>query len=175
MTEQNNVFLADEFQTESSNLLDQAMIKLENCFEQLSEQQVWWRPQDNLNSIGNLVLHSCGNLRQWAIASLTNQSDDRQRDKEFSADGDYTKGELLALARTTVDSAKSVIAAAGEKQLATLYEIQGFSVTGLNAILHTTSHFVGHTHQVIMLTRIQLGDSYQFAWSPDQGRDHLPI
>ena len=109
------------------------------------------------------------------IAGLTGAADARERDKEFAADVSASKKELLSLAHSTVNEAKTTIATIDEQQLMAIHEIQGFSVTGLKAIFHTTTHFVGHTHQIILLSRIQLGESYKFAWSPEQGRDQLPI
>ena len=82
---------------------------------------------------------------------------------------------LLELAQGTVDQAKEIFRSASDQQLVETRVIQAFTVSGLNAILHTSSHFVGHTHQIILLTRIQLADAYEFAWTPDQGREQLPI
>ena len=55
------------------------------CLEQLSFEQLWWREVDTQNSVGNLVLHLCGNVRQWIISGVGNQPDVRERDKEFSS------------------------------------------------------------------------------------------
>ena len=167
--------LADEYREQTCDLLDQAMIKLKNCLRQLDGSQLWWRPGENLNSIGNLVLHMCGNLRQWSVAGLTDAEDTRDREAEFSADGGMDSAALLELAQGTVDQAKEVFRSESDQQLVETRVIQGFTVSGLNAILHTSSHFVGHTHQIILLTRIQLADAYEFAWTPDQGREQLPI
>ena len=167
--------LADEYRQQACDLLDQSMIKLKNCLRQLNDEQLWWRPSENLNSIGNLVLHMCGNLRQWSVAGLTDAEDTRDREAEFSTSGGMDAAALLELAQSTVEHAQQVFRSASDQQLVETLVIQGFTVTGLNAILHTATHFVGHTHQIILLTRIQLADAYQFAWTPDQGRDQLPI
>ncbi len=51
-------------------------------------------------------------------------------------------------------------------QLLAERRIQGFDVTGLGAIFDSISHFRGHTQEIVHLTRMQLGDAYQFAWTP---------
>jgi hypothetical protein len=53
--------------------------------------------------------------------------------------------------------------------------IQGFEISVYEAMSHTTTHFVGHTHQIIYLTRLQIGDQYKFQWSPENERNNLPI
>ena len=36
--------------------------QISGCLQQLSEEDVWWRPHDTHNSVANLILHVCGNL-----------------------------------------------------------------------------------------------------------------
>jgi hypothetical protein len=50
--------------------------------------------------------------------------------------------------------------------------IQGFETTVLAALFDSVSHFVGHTHQIVYITRLRLGDAYRFQWvpaTPEQG------
>src|SRR6266704_2438355 len=44
--------------------------KIERCLEGLSDNDVWWRANDESNSIGNLLLHLSGNARQWIASGL---------------------------------------------------------------------------------------------------------
>ncbi|MCH2182131.1 MAG: DUF1572 domain-containing protein [Mariniblastus sp.] len=167
--------MEQEFKNQSLALLDQSMIKIRNCFQQLSDAQVWWVPPGTTNSLGNLVLHCCGNLRQWGVNGILQRPDDREREQEFSADNHYRKDQLLELCDTTIDEARRAIEPLAATDLMSPRTIQGFQVTVLQAILHTSTHFVGHTHQIILLTRQQLGANYQFAWQPDTEQDDLPI
>ena len=171
----NHASLARTFLDDAGDLLDQSMVKIRNCLQQLSTEQIWWRHHPESNSVGNLVLHISGNLRQWAIAGVGGQTDTRDRDAEFAAAGGKTAEQLLEVVGDTVGEAKQLFQQIGADELLTKFVIQGFEVTGLHAISHTTTHFVGHTHQIIFLTRMQLGDRYRFAWSPDSDRDQVPI
>ena len=167
--------MAHEFTDQSLKLLDQSMIKIRNCLRQLTEEQVWWSPPGTTNSVGNLVLHCCGNLRQWGVNGILQRPDDRQREQEFSHDRQAEKEELLQLCDTTIEDARQAIEPLNEAELMAARKIQGFQVTVLQAIMHTTTHFVGHTHQIILLTRQQLRTNYQFAWQPGNQQDDLPI
>ena len=171
--------LSDEYLQQSSQLLDQAMLKIEHCMAQLADSQIGQRPQPGLNSIGNLILHMAGNLRQWAIVpNSPNETDQRNRDQEF-ADCEIGKDELLKQLRETVAQARAVfqsLRSTGAESLLESDTIQGFTLSRLGAITHTTTHFVGHTHQVIMLTRMMLGDAYSFQWTASEGdRGQVPI
>ena len=167
--------LAYEFNRQACFLLTQSVRKLEHCLGQIDFEQCWSRPAEGLNSIGNLLLHINGNLRQWAIAGLTDAVDERDRRSEFEAGRSETVAELLQLTRATVKEAQDVINAIESGSLIQTIEIQGFRVTTMQAILHTTAHFQGHTHQIILLTRMQLGNLYQFEWTADMKRGDLPM
>jgi hypothetical protein len=76
--------LAAAVGTEAANELTSALGKIKHCLGQLSDEQVWWRPRPSLNSIGNLILHLCGNVRQWIVGGLGGAADSRDRPAEFS-------------------------------------------------------------------------------------------
>ena len=151
------------------------MSKIQNCFNQLNEAQIWWRPGSTMNSIGNLVLHLAGNLRQWGVVPFTMANDRRDRESEFQSDVRVAPDELLRTLTTVVNEAKEEWKHLAQGQLLREVDIQGFGVNHMHAIVHASSHFVGHTHQIIQLTRLQLGTSYQFHWSPTEERGDLPI
>ncbi len=146
--------------------LDECVTKIRHCVDQLSDQQIWWRPADELNSIGNLMLHLSGNLRQWIVAGLTGAADTRTRPAEFSERGPIPKAQLLEQLQSTVDDAKRVLSGMPGTEILQPREIQGFHVTGVGAIFDSIPHFKGHTQETICLTRMQLGSAYQFHWQP---------
>jgi hypothetical protein len=158
---------------ETCHALDQAVLRIEHCTEQLTEEQVWWRPNEDMNSIGNLVLHLTGNVRQWIVAGLGGQADVRNRPAEFSERGPMAKAELLERLKSVVAEGKEVLARATAEDLLSKRRIQGFDKTGWGAIFDCLPHFKGHTQEIICLTRMQLGSPYRMYWQPqtaDQGR-----
>ena len=64
-------------------LMGDYLPKIERCLEKLTDEQIWWRANEESNSIGNLILHLCGNARQWIICGVGSQPDNRNRDSEF--------------------------------------------------------------------------------------------
>ena len=61
--------LAEEFLRNSRQELRTRRERIETCLRKLTEEQIWARRHENENAIGNLVLHLCGNVRQWIIGS----------------------------------------------------------------------------------------------------------
>ena len=152
--------------------LDSALAKIEHCLGQLNDEQLWWRPAGAMNSIGNLLLHLSGNLRQWIIAGLGGAEDVRNRSAEFAEQGLIEREQLLQQLRSTVAQTKDALANLTAADLLRSRRIQGFDVNGLEAIFDSIPHFRGHTQEIVHLTRVQLGNAYQFDFvpsSPEQG------
>jgi hypothetical protein len=158
--------LAAAVGTEAANELTSALEKVKHCLDQLNDEQLWWRSDPALNSIGNLLLHLCGNLRQWIIAGLGGAADVRDRPAEFAQRGPIPKEGLLRTLDAVVAEAKEVLGRLTARQLLEARRIQGFNVTGLAAIFSSIPHFRGHTQEIIYMTRLQLGDAYKFSWTP---------
>ena len=75
--------------------------KIERCLERLTDEQVWWRASERSNSVGNLLLHLEGNLRQWVVCGAGGRVDARERDREFAERRPLARGELLARLRAS--------------------------------------------------------------------------
>jgi hypothetical protein len=166
--------LASAVGIEAAEELTNALGKINHCLGQLNDAQVWWRSQPSPNSIGNLLLHLCGNLRQWIVAGLSGAADVRDRPAEFAEHGPIPKDDLLRKLDTVVSEAKEVLGRLTARQLLEARRVQGFDVTGLAAIFSSIPHFRGHTREIIHLTRLQLGDRYQFAWTPTTPEQGAP-
>ena len=58
-------------------------VKIGGALAALSDEQVWWRPNEASNSAGNLLLHLAGNMRQWVVAGVGGEPDRRDRPREL--------------------------------------------------------------------------------------------
>ena len=136
--------------------------KIERCLEKLTDEQIWWRANEESNSIGNLVLHLCGNARQWIISGIGSRPDMRVRDAEFQQREIISRDELLTLLRTTMSEIETVLRAVDPSVLLDRRQIQGHDVDILEAIFHVTEHFSMHTGQIIMLTKLLTSSDLRF-------------
>ncbi len=134
----------------------------------LSEEEIWWRPNRASNSVGNLTLHLAGNLRQWILSGLGGAPDRRNRDLEFAERGPVSRRFLLAHLRKTVTQTCRVLEELLPEALAQRYTIQGFQVTGLEAIAHVVEHFAYHSGQIIFVTKLTKGKALGFTRLRDQ-------
>jgi hypothetical protein len=146
--------------------LTKALERIHHCLEQLTLEQVWWRPSPAMNSIGNLILHLRGNVRQWIVSGLGGAKDARDRPREFAQRDPIPKDELLRSLGDVVAEARKALARLSTQDLLARRHVQEFDVTGLEAIFDSVPHFRGHTQEIIHMTRHLLGDAYKFAWTP---------
>lgn len=155
------------FITESAKTLRGAAERIEHCINQLSDEQIWWRPRPEMNAIGNLILHLCGNVGQWIISPIEQTPANRNRPAEFAHRDPIPRAALLERFRTTVNRAASCIEAlSGSEQLLEPRRVQGHDTCILAAIFHSICHFEGHAQEIVSLTRQMLGDKYKFLWVP---------
>jgi hypothetical protein len=158
--------LANAVGTQAASVLAGAVDGIKHCLCQLTDDQVWWRPSPSLNSIGNLLLHLCGNVRQWIVSGIGGTADVRNRPLEFSERGPIPREELMGRLDAVMAEARAVLSRLTARHLTEMRRIQGFDVTGLAAIFDSVPHFKGHAQEIVHMTRLQLGDAYKFAWTP---------
>ena len=154
--------LERQFLDHSVAKLEQYTERIATCLGMLNDEQVWARGGTNENAAGNLVLHLCGNVRQWIVAGVGGAPDVRQRDLEFSAGGGLTKADLEAALRATVADAVRVIAELPGEKLPDRLLIQNYSVSRFEAIYHVVEHFAMHTGQILFIAKMLTGADLGF-------------
>jgi uncharacterized damage-inducible protein DinB len=153
---------AEEFLRDCRKELRTRRERIEVCVGKLTHEQIWTRRHENENAIGNLILHLCGNVRQWIIGGVGNAPDRRDRDAEFARREPLPAAELLKLLRETMEEADSVLQKVSPGDLMSPRHIQVYDVTVLHAILHVTVHFAEHTGQIIWATKGLTGEDLAF-------------
>ncbi len=126
---------------------------IEKCLGELTDEELWQRPNSSSNSIGNLILHLCGNITQYIISGLGKEPDNRNRASEFSAQGGLSRDDLKLKISTTVNKAIAIMNELNEKDLTEVKTLQGFEVSGIANIIHVVEHFSYHTGQITFWTK----------------------
>jgi uncharacterized damage-inducible protein DinB len=137
----------------SCKKLDAMLGNLRVCLGKLTEEQIWQRDGAHENAVGNLVLHLCGNMRQWILHGVAGAPDVRVRDAEFSADGKMGGAELLQKFEATFAEARAVIASLPAERLVERTTPQHHEVSVLDAIYQVVGHVQQHMGQIILLTK----------------------
>jgi len=162
--------IANAVTKEAVTCLRYGVGKIEHCLAQLNDElnneQVWWRPDEEMNAIGNLLLHLAGNLGQWIIAGIGDSEDTRDSPSEFSKRRNIPKDDALKCLLDVVEGSCTTLTGISADELLAMKRIQGADVSKMNAMMHSVTHFQGHVQEIIGLTRQQLGKRYRFQWTP---------
>ncbi len=129
--------------------------RITDCLDQLSDEEIWWRPNPASNSVGNLLLHLCGNMRQWIISGLGGTADIRERDAEFSEHGPIPRSTLREQLQKTMKESCRVLSRLDAKDLTRRYRIQHFDVSGYEAAAQVIEHVAYHAGQIIYVTKLK--------------------
>jgi uncharacterized damage-inducible protein DinB len=142
--------------------------RLEQALAGLPARDVWWRPHPDTTSIGNLLLHLEGNVRQWIVSGLGGAPDHRVRESEFAAQQGDEAPPLLAALSATVGRACEVIERLPAARWTETVTIQDFEVTVLAAVLHIVEHFSWHTGQITWIAKLRRGAGHGLSYYDDE-------
>lgn len=156
------VALDREFLDFSTKKLRLLAGRIETCLGKLTEEQIWARGSEQENAVGNLVLHLCGNVRQWIIAGVGGEPDRRNRDGEFTARASVPSPELEERLSTVVEEATAVLGGLSKERLSQRLTVQKYDVSVMEAIYHVVEHFSMHTGQIIFATKMMTSEDLGF-------------
>ncbi|NER11236.1 Uncharacterized damage-inducible protein DinB (forms a four-helix bundle) [Muriicola jejuensis] len=142
--------------------MDENMRMVRKSFELLKEEDLWEKPNATSNSIGNLIVHLCGNMTQYVLAGLGGREDQRRRDEEFTINGGLTKAALMDKLTAVTSEVKQEIKGLTEEQLTGHYRVQGFDLSGTGILLHVVEHFSYHTGQIAFWIKLMKNRDLKF-------------
>lgn len=158
------------FAKESARYLREVYLpRLRRAVETLPERDLWWRPHRGSTSVGNLLLHLDGNIRQWILGGLGGVKGERRRAEEFARREGGTKAELLGRLAETLEAAAKVVEreTGPDRPLV----IQGFETTALAAIYHVVEHLSWHVGQIVWIAKMRAGEAHGLAFYDDRKLD----
>ena len=134
-------------------LKTESLARIRVCVDLLSEEELWNRPNNNLVSVANLILHLNGNVKQWILSGVGDHKDDRERDNEFDQTKRIPTEELISTLTSTLDKSIRLIGDLSEESLLEYRNVQGYNETVLSILIHVIEHFSYHTAQITYYTK----------------------
>jgi uncharacterized damage-inducible protein DinB len=134
-------------------VFEESYTRIFKCLSLIDNHQLWESPNEKIPPIGNLVLHLCGNARQWIISGIGGDPDNRSRDEEFEIQRNIRKADLIFLLENVKVNLNVALKNMNENELFERKVIQGFETTFFSAIIHVIEHFSYHTGQITTITK----------------------
>ena len=127
--------------------------QVERCLEVLTEDDLWWRPHEQSNAVGNLVLHVAGSNRHFVEHVIGGAPGVRDRDAEFTARGGHTKSEVLQIWSDVAGRVNAVLRTLTPDRLVQPTSDRNRSVA--DVLLHVTHHNALHIGQIVWITKLR--------------------
>jgi uncharacterized damage-inducible protein DinB len=134
-------------------LFDEGVVRIKKSLSLMTEQQIWHRPNASSNSAGNLVLHLCGNVRQWIVSGLGKVGDVRTRQAEFDEQGPVPVDEMLSRLDALMQEVEAVLDRLSSDDLVAMHRVQGYDESGLSILVHVVEHFSYHVGQITYIVK----------------------
>jgi uncharacterized damage-inducible protein DinB len=134
------------------------------CVEELSEEQLWWRPNEQTNSVGNLVLHLSGSMRHYLSRGVGGIEYQRDRPSEFADRGSMSKEQLLATFDETIGQAAQTLQSFDTSRFLDATDEQNYVPTVFDAIFNISIHLATHAGQIIYITKMLKEGSLDELW-----------
>ncbi|HIP32003.1 MAG TPA: DUF1572 domain-containing protein [Crocinitomicaceae bacterium] len=153
-------------------IFEESYKRIYKCLSMIDENQLWDSPNGNIPSIGCLILHLCGNARQWVLSGLCDMPDNRNREDEFVIHRNIRKSDFVFLLENLKMQLKDNLKDMPESQLVKHTKIQDFDVSGYSAITHVIEHFSYHTGQITFLAKLYSNQETNYYSGLDLGSNN---
>ncbi len=151
-----------EFKSNAIYRIDESVRMVSIALSKIQEEEIWTKQNRSLPTLGNILLHICGNLKQYVISGVGGEEDNRDRELEFSTEDGFTRDELLQKLLFITSKVNSIIDEATEEKLLEKKKVQGFEFSGIGLILHAVEHFSYHTGQIAFQVKLIIDEPLGF-------------
>jgi len=164
MQERNDIsrFALEALRTRITKVLP---AQIRSCIEELSQEQLWWRPNEQSNSVGNLVLHVRGAMLHFLCRGVGGLEYERDRPAEFAASGSISKPELLAMFDEMIAEATQTFAALDTSRLSEPSTEPAYYSIVFEDLFGVAIHLATHTGQIVYVTKMLREGSVSDLWT----------
>jgi hypothetical protein len=138
--------------------------QVRQCLEQLDDEQIWWRPNESSNSIGNLVLHLSGSLNHFLNRQIGGFEYERDRAKEFAERRHLPKAELLAIFDDMVAKGEKTFEGLTPERLMQPSPEPKLNQYVVNDLINIAVHVSSHASQILWITKMLREGSLDEVW-----------
>jgi uncharacterized damage-inducible protein DinB len=154
----------NEFIKESLASLDTQLLIIETAINRLSEEDIWKKFKEEMNSVGNLCLHLAGSEYAFISSIIGGMPLIRKRSNEFTDYAIMNGKELVENLKNVRYQSKEVIEKMDYSDLAREIYLPASSSTVtpepsktqscLSVVLYVIEHYSFHTGQIVYITKL---------------------
>jgi uncharacterized damage-inducible protein DinB len=153
-----------------SRMVDDYPTQIGQCLDVMTEEDVWWRPDERSNALGNIMLHVIGSNRLYVGYGVGARSIERDRASEFTARGNPGLGAIVASWNDTVTMMTEVFDGLTAPLLMERTDRTGKMTTIASVLLHASHHTAAHMGQVVWITKMRHPGALDEVWIKTRDR-----
>jgi len=134
------------------------------CLEELDDDQIWWRPNEQSNSIGNLVLHVRGSVTHFLCRGVGKLPYERDRPAEFATTV-LSRDELLKQFDEMVRQTEETFAKLDSTHLIEPSTDPAYYSTIYEDLFGVAIHMAVHTGQIVYVTKLLREGAVNDLWA----------
>ncbi len=143
--------IIEEFET---RIFKESYLRIFKCLSLIDDKDLWRSPNSSITSVGCLIQHLNGNVRQWILAGVAKQEDGRIRAQEFIPNPEKSKDALITEMNILENDLRQFFNSRETFDLQKKICVQNFNVTIFSAFIHVIEHYSYHTGQITTLTKL---------------------
>lgn len=147
-----------------TRLVDDYPAQIGECLDLMDDTDVWWRPDETVNALGNLVLHLAGSNRYYVGYGIGGRETHRDRDAEFAARANPGRGEIVRHWHETTRVCAEVLGAIVPSDLMNTTSRTGKETTIAALLLHVSHHTAVHVGQIVWITKMRHPGALSELW-----------
>lgn len=147
-----------------SRLVDDYPTQIGQCLEVMTEADMWWRPDEKSNALGNIMLHLVGSNRLYVGYGVGGRAIERDRAAEFTARGNPGLAAVVDEWNSTVQMMREVFADLEPSRLTERTDRTGKMTSIASILLHASHHTAAHMGQVVWITKMRHPGALEELW-----------
>jgi len=147
-----------------SRMVDDYPTQIGQCLDVITDQDLWWRPDEKSNALGNILLHLIGSNRLYVGYGVGARALERDRAAEFAARGNPGRAAVVTAWDETVHMMRQVFDSLQPSQMMETTDRTGKVTTIASILLHASHHTAAHLGQVVWITKMRRPGALDEVW-----------
>ena len=140
------------------------------CLDVLTDEELWWRPNEQANAVANLVVHLSWSNRYYLEQVIGGRDIGRNREAEFASRDGFSKATLLETWQHALRVTEEMLNGLEPGRLMETTDRTGKVTTYSQLLLHVTHHNAAHMGQIVWITKMLHPGALDELWMKSRAR-----
>jgi uncharacterized damage-inducible protein DinB len=136
----------------------------------MSDEQLWWRPNESSNSVANILIHLTGSLNHYLNFFVGKIEYQRDREAEFAERRNIPRAEVMAAFEEMIANAEKTFDGLTPDRLAGRAEDPRYELL-FEDLLAVALHISNHTGQIVWIAKMLHDGALDDVWIRSHQRE----